>query len=106
MTNTRRFQLIGPHRRVWTAGIAAFAFSTIAVLATACGGGGSGGAGGSANAVAHLGTTTTTLGSGSGVRRCSGRRRLDRREPQPTGPRCRPHEVLCLHALSRGPQLP
>ena len=25
MTNTRRFQLIGPHRRLWTAGIAAFA---------------------------------------------------------------------------------
>jgi hypothetical protein len=65
MTDTRRFQLIGPHRRLWTAGIAAFAFSTIAVLATACGGGGSGGAGGSANAVAHLGTTTTTLGSGT-----------------------------------------
>ena len=59
MTSSRLADLMGPHRRPWTVGLAAVAFSAVAVLATACGGGGSGGSG-SANAVAHLGATTTT----------------------------------------------
>ena len=59
MTRSRRTELIASHPRGWTVGLAVFAFSAVAVLATACGGGGSGGPGGSSNAVAHLGTTTT-----------------------------------------------
>jgi hypothetical protein len=65
MTRSRRAELIGSHRRTWTAGLAVFAFSAVAVVASACGGGGSGAGGSSANAVAHLGTTTTTSGAGA-----------------------------------------
>ena len=43
MTSSRLAEVTGPHRRAWTAGLAAVAFSVVAVLATACGGGGSGG---------------------------------------------------------------
>jgi hypothetical protein len=69
MTSSRLADLMGPHRRPWSVGLAALAFSAVAVLATACGGGGSGGSG-SANAVAHLGATTTTTSattSGAGA---------------------------------------
>ena len=41
-----------------------------------------------------------------GRRRCSGRRRLGKWERQPGDDRCRPHEVLRLHAVPWGPQLP
>ena len=87
MTRSRRTELMASHPRGWTVGLAVFAFSAVAVLATACG------------AAALVGPAARptpwpisarrphrcpSRGDGRhvGRRRCSGRRRHDRWGPQ------------------------
>ena len=113
MTSSRLADLTGPHRRPWSVGLARLAFSAVAVLATACGGGGSGGSGSA--------TRWPTSVPRPPPRRPRRRAPALQRAPapalqaappprgwsaQPREDRCRPYEVLGLHAVAWRPQLP